>query len=325
MAGLPKTDSFLVAVATPVSRDFRPDAAALSKRCATLMLQGCDGVALFGTTGEGPEFALDDRIASLDAVLADGIEPERVIVSVTALALPEIVCLARHALDRGVAGILLMPPCVYRGGITEEGAFRFFATVLDRLEQSDSRLYLYHFPDICGVPIGYRVVRRLEEAYPGAIAGVKDSGGDFDFTEGLLRRFAHLSIYTGTEVHVPQAMARGARGTVCGLGNVMPRLMRRMFDLPTEFERRRLAQLLIAADGVLSRAPFIAAIKAVLADATGEETWNRVVPPMAPVPLRERQWIVDDFRRWETSLPADLRSLYPDAEAVDPKIVALRR
>jgi 4-hydroxy-tetrahydrodipicolinate synthase len=280
---------------------------------------------LFGTTGEGTEFTVEDRMAALDAVLADGFVPGRLIVSVTALALPDVVRLASHALERDVAGILLMPPCVYRGGITEDGAFRFFATVLDRLDRADSRLYLYHFPDICGVPMSYRLVRRLEEAYPGRIAGVKDSGGDFDFTEGLLRRFSHLSSYTGSEIHVPQAMARGARGTVCGLGNVMPRLMRRMFDLPTEFERRRLAQLLISGDAVLSRAPFIAAIKVVMADATGDEDWSRVVPPMAEVPMRERQWIVNDFRRWEASLPADLRSLYREAEPTDAKIVALRR
>jgi 4-hydroxy-tetrahydrodipicolinate synthase len=38
---------------------------------------------------------------------------------VGALAIPDIVRLSRHALDQKVAGLLLMPPCVYRGGITE--------------------------------------------------------------------------------------------------------------------------------------------------------------------------------------------------------------
>ena len=46
-----------------------------------------------------------------------------------------------------------MPPCVYRGGITEDGTFRFYATVIDRIARADLRLCLYHFPDICGVPL----------------------------------------------------------------------------------------------------------------------------------------------------------------------------
>ena len=119
-----------------------------------------------------------------------------------------------------------MPPCVYRVGITEEGTFRFYSAVIEETARADMRLYLYHFPDISGVPVTPRVIRRLDERYPGMIAGVKDSGGDLDFTEGLLRRFSHLSIFTGTEIHVPQAIANGARGTICGLANVMPRLMR---------------------------------------------------------------------------------------------------
>ena len=57
-------------------------------------------------------------------------------------------------------GVLLMPPALYRSGIGEDGTFRFYATVIDRVARRDLRLYLYHFPDICGVPITARLVRR---------------------------------------------------------------------------------------------------------------------------------------------------------------------
>src|SRR5690606_11076358 len=129
--------------------------------------------------------------------------------------------------------------------------------VIDRVARADLRLYLYHFPDICGAPITPQVVRRLDERYGGQIAGVKDSGGDLDFTLDLIRRFSHLSIFTGTEVHLPEAIAAGGRGTVCGLANVMPKLMRAMCDAPTAFDRRALLPLILAGDAVLSRRPFI--------------------------------------------------------------------
>src|SRR5262245_53545623 len=177
---------------------------------------GCDGVTLFGTTGEGAEFSVADRTATLERVIAAGIPAERIIVSVGALSIPDIVALARHAVDHKVDGVLLMPPCVYRGGITEDGTFRFYASIIDAIARTDLRLYLYHFPDICGVPITPGVVRRLDERYSGSIVGIKDSGGDLDFTEALLRRFSHLSVLTGTETHVPQLLASGGRGTICG-------------------------------------------------------------------------------------------------------------
>lgn len=311
---LPETDCLMVAAATPLTQDLRPDIGLLGAHVAMLLAAGCDGVALFGTTGEGAEFAVEDRMRGLDGLLATGMAPGKIVVSVGALAIPDIARLAQHALDRNVDSLLLMPPCVYRGGITEEGTFRFYATVIDRIARADLRLCLYHFPDICGVPLTARVIRRLDEAYPGIITGVKDSGGDLDFTEALIRRFSHLSIYTGTEIHLPQALAAGARGTICGLGNAMPRLMRAMFDAPTAFDRRKLLPALISGDFILSRKPFVASVKAVLAEMNAEPGWNRVLPPMSDVARPERDWMLRDFRRWEAGLEPAWRSFTGQAD-----------
>jgi 4-hydroxy-tetrahydrodipicolinate synthase len=325
VVGLPTRDCLAVAVTTPIGAGFHPDADLLLARCRQLMADGCDGITLFGTTGEGAEFSVADRTATLERVIAGGLDPRRIIVSVGALSIPDVVALSLHALDQKVDGLLLMPPCVYRGGITEDGAFRFYAGVIDALARPDLRLYLYHFPDICGVPITPNVVRRLDERYPGNIAGIKDSGGDLDFTEGLLRRFSHLSIFTGSEMHVPQVLAGGGRGTICGLANVMPRLMRAMFDAPNPFERRRFIPQILGGDTIVSRRPFIASVKAILADATGNAAWRRVLPPMAELPIIEEARMVADFRRWESTLAENARSLYRGAAEPDPKIVALRR
>jgi 4-hydroxy-tetrahydrodipicolinate synthase len=325
VSSLPARDCLVVATATPITDAFKPDVSLLVEHCRRLMQDGCDGITLFGTTGEGAEFCVADRTATLEQVIAAGIPADRLIVSIGALSIPDVVALARHALDQKVDGLLLMLPCVYRGGITDDGAFRFYTSVIDAIARPDLRLYLYHFPDICGVPITPNVVRRLDERYPGNIAGIKDSGGDLDFTEALLRRFSHLSIFTGSEMHLPQVLANGGRGTICGLANVMPRLMRAMIDAPNLFERRRHIRQILGADMILSRRPFIASVKALVADSTGEPRWRRVLPPMSELPLLEEQRIVADFRRWEATLPAASRTLYPLDTTTDPKVVSLRR
>src|SRR5262249_28419574 len=226
-------------------------------------------------------------------------------------SLPDVVELSRHAVGQGVAACLLMPPCFYRGGLTEDGAFRWYTTAIDRIGTDRLRLLLYHFPDISGVPITFGTVRRLVERYGPQIAGIKDSGGDLDVTESLLRRFSELAVFTGTETHVPAAMASGARGTICGLANVIPRLMRRMLDAPSLPERRRCVPLVRAVDAILSRGPFIAAVKAVVAAATGEPGWRRMVPPASPLPLIDETRLLEDFGRFEESLPPGWREALP--------------
>ncbi|MEP0321137.1 dihydrodipicolinate synthase family protein [Bauldia litoralis] len=325
MPGLPTHACLMVAIATPVGRDLRPDQPRLIARIRQLLAMGCDGIALFGTTGEGPALTVADRVETLDAVVAAGIDPARLVVSVGALPVADIARLARHATDAGVEGVLLMPPCAYRDGITEDGTFRFFEAVIDRVERSALRLYLYHFPGISGVPITAGVVRRLDERYPGTIAGIKDSGGDADYTEMLVRRFSHLSIFTGSEVDVPDLMATGLRGTICGLGNVMPRLMRVMMDQPTAFDRRAFLPLILSGDVILSRGPFIPSAKSVVAASLGDPDWRRVLPPLAEIPILERDRLVADFDRWDASLPAECQSLDHDVSPTSGKVVSLRR
>jgi 4-hydroxy-tetrahydrodipicolinate synthase len=320
---LPAFDCLCVAIATPVTAGLRPDEVRLVSRARTLLAQGCDGIAVFGTTGEGALFPVEDRMSGLEALLGAGIAPERLIVSAGAMSIPDSVRLARHATERGVHGVLLMPHAISRGGITEEGCFRFFAAVIERIARPDLRLYLYHFPEICGVPVTPGVIRRLDERYPGQIAGVKDSGGDIDYTEMLVRRFSHLSIFTGSEIHLPEVLAAGGRGTICGLANVMPRLMRAMMDRDTAFERRKLVPLILSGDAILSRRPFIPSAKAVISAIENDPEWWRVLPPMTEVPLLERQRIITDFLRWDANLPPGLGSIAPQAE--QNNVVGIRR
>ncbi len=319
---LPRTRCLVAAIATPLTPDYHPDHGRLAALASALMAAGCDGIALFGTTGEGTEFALEDRTAALEALLAAGIPARRLIVSVGALAIPDVVRLAAHATDAGVDGLLLRPPVVYREGITEEATFRYYDTVLARTARPGLRLYLYHFPGISGVPITPAVVRRLDERHPGTIAGVKDSGGDAEHTAGLVRRFSHLSIFTGTETQLPDLIAEGARGAICGLANVMPRLLRALVDAPTAFDRRAFLPALLRADAILGRGPFISSAKAVLADALDDPEWRRTIPPLPELPLAQRRRLAADFRAWEADLPPALRGLRPGPAA---NILDLRR
>jgi len=313
MSGLPPLDSLVVAIATPVTRGLAPDVPLLLARSRELLDNGCDGIALFGTTGEGAHFAPRDRMATLEALIAAGLPPDRLVVATGALSVPDVVELSRHAVAHGAAACLLMPPCFYRGGLTEDGAFRWYATAIDRIDTDRLRLLLYHFPDISGVPITPGTVRRLVERYGAQIAGIKDSGGDLDVTEALLRRFSELAVYTGTETHIPHATASGARGTICGLANVIPRLIRRMLDAPTLPERRRFVPLVRAVDAILSRGPFIPAVKAVVAGTTGEPDWRRMIPPGSPLPMIDEARLLEDFGRFEDGLPAEWREIMPRA------------
>ena len=284
------------AVVTPIDSGYRCDVARLAAHCRHLFDQGCDGVALFGTTGEGPAFGAGDRRRVLDELLAIGLPPERLIVSASTASLPDSIDLARQATRADVAGVLLMPPFFFRDGIGDEGIFRYYVALIDGLGEPDLRALLYHIPGASGVPVRPPVIRRLLDRYPANIVGFKDSGGDWGYTEELLRRFSKLAIFTGSEIHIHLALQHHGAGTICGLGNVIAPLLRRLLDAPGITERRRFVPLIQKADSLMSRGPFVACLKAWVAAETGDPGWTRVLPPMSPLPGLEASRLAADFR-----------------------------
>lgn len=297
------------AVTTPIDAELRPDGQRLLQRCRALSAEGCDGIALFGTTGEGVNFAVADRQRVLEQMTADGsgIDAACLIVAAGASSSADAIALAKHATGLGVAGVLLMAPTYYRNGIGDEGLYRFYASVIDRVGDDRLRLYLYHFPDICGSRITPALARRLRDRYGPIVAGIKDSGGDLSVTLALLDENPGLAIYTGTEVHIPDVVRRGGRGSICGLGNVLPRLLRRLLDARDQEESGRLAAHVLALDTILSRGPFIASVKAMVAAGAADPAWLAMMPPLTELAEADRQRMLADIAAVQAALPADLR------------------
>ncbi|MEM8811659.1 MAG: dihydrodipicolinate synthase family protein, partial [Pseudomonadota bacterium] len=69
-----------------------------------LLDQGCVGLAPFGTTGEALSVGVDERIATLKALISGGIDPKRLIPGTGLTALADTARLSRACLEAGAAG-----------------------------------------------------------------------------------------------------------------------------------------------------------------------------------------------------------------------------
>ncbi|MEP7183961.1 MAG: dihydrodipicolinate synthase family protein, partial [Betaproteobacteria bacterium] len=248
-----------------------------------LLARGVDGVVPFGTTGEGPSFGVGERIAGLDALLAAGVPPTRIVAATGCAALPDTTALTRHAIAAGCAGALVMPPFFFKG-LTDDGVYAGYARMIDAVADPRLRLYLYHIPQVTAVPIAASVIARLLADYPGVVAGLKDSEGDLAHSTGVLARFPGLHVLVGHEPHLPAMLAAGGAGTVCGIANLYPGLIRRLHDhaatgADTAREQAAVKAFLAAALPY----PMLPAFKALAAALTGDATWETVRPPLAPL------------------------------------------
>ena len=218
----------LAPVVTPFKPDLAPDRERFIRHCQWLLSQNC-GLAPFGTTSEANSMSTDERISLLDALVAAGIDPSRMMPGTGCCSITETVELTAHAVKHGCAGVLMLPPFYYKD-VSEEGLYRYFSEVVQRVGDARLRIYLYHIPPVAIVGITPKLVERLLKAYPNAIAGMKDSSGDWNNTKTFLDAFAETArpartgfdVFVGSESFLLANMRNGGAGTISATANVNP-------------------------------------------------------------------------------------------------------
>ena len=148
------------AMLTPLDEALNIDHAKLAAHAQSLLRASCGGVTIFGTTGEGPSFSVRERKEALEQLIASGFPADRIMVSTSCAALVETTELTQHAVDLGVHGCLVLPPFFFKG-VSDEGVFNGYVQVIESINRSDWRLYLYHIPQVIGVSLSHEVIQQL--------------------------------------------------------------------------------------------------------------------------------------------------------------------
>ena len=279
-------------VLTPVCADLSIDLSAYTEFCHRLLAGGCHGLVLFGTNSEATSFSAGERMSAVDAVIESGVEADKLVIGTGAASVSEAADLTRHAVQAGCKGVLTLPPFYYPG-VSDEGLFRSFAAVIDRVNDDRLRMYFYHIPQVSGIPLSPDLLSRLAATYPVLAAGVKDSSGDVENLEGLHkvgRQFPGFAVFCGTESLLLKNMQGGGGGCISGMANVLPHAIRDLYDnwQANDAEERQ-ARTNWIRDAILdSGFNMIASLKVVVSDQTGRMGWSRVRPPLVDLTPEEQ-------------------------------------
>ncbi len=257
------------AALTPLQSDFQCDVEALAEHCLDLISRGCKGVVLFGTTGEGCSFSLEEKKRVIEQVIAKGVDPKKIIVANGSSCLPDTIELALTALKHGCLAYLIAPPSFFKN-VTEEGVLAFYRKVLKRVPELP--ILLYHIPQFSGVPLSINQVKTLCREFPNII-GLKESEGNLPFTKAILESVPDAQVFVGSEKQIPEAVRYGASGSICGMANLWPELICELYKTGDLTELEKVSK-------PIEHLPFIPCFKAILASKKGEH-WRDVVPPLA--------------------------------------------
>jgi len=285
----------LAAALTPQNADLSPNQDLMASHCQWLLDNGCDGLAILGTTGEANSFGLKERIGIIESLVEAGIPAQTLMPGTGCCAVSDAVSLTRAAVNAGAGGVLMLPPFYYKNP-TDAGLYAYFSEVIQRVGDSRLKIYLYHFPQMSATPISYDLIEMLRKDYPDTVVGMKDSSGDLDNMVGAAKTFPGFTVLSGADDLLLPVLQGGGAGCITACANVGSRLAA---DVYAGFQA---GDDVSAVNGTLtelriqvSRFPLSAALKQLMARHSGDESWLNIRPPLAKLSDQQVQELYGAF------------------------------
>ena len=290
-------------VVTPFKADLSPDAEKLGAHCRWLLSNDV-GLAVFGTNSEANSLGVEEKIELLDYLVDSGLAPSRMMPGTGCSAITDSVRLTSHAVKRGCAGVLMLPPFYYKG-VSDEGLFRNFAEIIERVGDSRLRIYLYNIPPVSQVTITVALIERLIDRYPVIVAGAKDSSGDWNNTKSYIDNFAArgFDVFPGAETFLLQGLRSGGAGCISATANVNPGAIANLYKTwqaaDADSQQKRLDEI----RGIFAKYPMIPALKTAIANYGGDPGWATVRPPLVELSKGHAESLIRDLDQAGFTMP----------------------
>jgi len=285
------------AALTPLDAELAPDHARFVDHCRYLLDEGCDGIAMLGTTGEANSFSVAERTALLEAVVAAGIAPRRLLPGTGVAALSDTIALTRHALSVGVDTVVMLPPFYYKN-VTDDGIFASYSEVVQRIGDARLKVVLYHYPQMSAQPISHALIERLRKTYPAVFTGIKDSSGDFANMTAMVERFPGFAVLGGADPLMLPLLRKGGAGCITATSNLVARSLAYVYkhsrDSDDDAALKAAQARIVKARELVSRFPQMASLKALVAERTGHSGWQRLRPPLESLPPAQVKELLAD-------------------------------
>jgi 4-hydroxy-tetrahydrodipicolinate synthase len=292
-----RIEGVLSPVVTPFGKDYAPDAQRFVRHCRWLLKNGCAGLAVFGTNSEANSMSVPEKRKLLEALVAGGVPASALMPGTGHCALSDSIEMTKAAVDLGCAGVLMLPPFYYKG-VSDEGLYRNFATVIERVGDERLQLYLYHIPPVSNVPITFALIEKLLSKYPGIVAGVKDSSGDWNNTKGMLDNFSKggFDVFAGSEEFLLANMRGGGKGCITATGNVNPGAINELYKNWRSGEADKMQAAITATRKLVQKQPMIPALKATIAHFGNDPQWKTCRPPLVELTAAQEEQLIRDLK-----------------------------
>jgi dihydrodipicolinate synthase/N-acetylneuraminate lyase len=223
---------------TPLLDYEKFDIHGLEKLIEHLISGGVHGVFILGTNGEAPSlsYRLRKEFIKRTCELVNHRVPVLVGISDTSFA--GSLDISDYSKQQGADAVVVAPPYYYP--LVQEELVDYFEDLSAKLPLP---FILYNMPSHTKIHLTVETVKRAKEL---GAQGIKDSSGDMFYMYSLIEEFKDspdFSIFTGTELFLPETIKYGGHGAVAGGANMFPELFVSLYEASLRNDLEMIARL----------------------------------------------------------------------------------
>jgi 4-hydroxy-tetrahydrodipicolinate synthase len=214
------------AMTTPFDKNLAVDHPFLAQHAAWLLGNGCSGLVMLGSLGEGATLENSEKVDILETAVrvAQGKVP--VVAAISSLSTANAVRLAKEAEQAGCQALMVLPPYVYTSDWREMK--NHVSTIIAATRLS---CMLYNNPIAYKTDFLPSEIAELATEHANLHA-VKESSADVRRVSAIREVLGdRLEIFVGVDDALVEGVTAGAKGWIAGLVNAFPAESVKLFQL----------------------------------------------------------------------------------------------
>ena len=272
----------MTALITPMKETGQVDVPALSNLVEKLIVEGCDGFVVCGTTAEASALSLEEKKQVLHCVMEQSDQRVCVWMGCGSNNTAETLNMIRWANTEPIDGIMLV--CPYYVRPSQQGLYAHFAACA---RISEKPVMLYNVPKRTGVALSAQTVLQLAQDFPN-IRALKQACHDMEMVRAILTENDQVQILSGEDGYFLEGLREGLSGIGSVAGHcVMPMIVKIWEDYQYGLENTELDQFLKQVSNQIFQVSSPSDIKAMLALQGWCEDGVRL--PLVPLSPQEKQ------------------------------------
>tara|TARA_Y100000590_G_scaffold345913_1_gene395878 strand:- start:4814 stop:5680 length:867 start_codon:yes stop_codon:yes gene_type:complete len=251
-----------------------------------LIINGCHGVAIFGSTGQAQLISIGEKIQLINELSKSKFK-DKYIIGTGLNSLNEIINLMKISHSIGFKKFLIMPPAYYK--YTDKEVIEFYTKIVEQI--TDCKIILYNFEKLCGYKFSVDCVESLVKKFPKQIIGVKDSS--YNLYENL--KINNFSVLPGSELKLLSSLKLGCSGIITATCNVTGVLARKVYDNFVDGKNQTENEKLCNVRKVFDNYNLISALHTYLSKK--DESYENLLPTLSLLSSHDKKKLFEDLEK----------------------------